>query len=86
MLDLQNTTVQQIIPATGDMFCKGFTDDGEPFVHRLIGYALTVNQSGEQNIVPLAVDGAGSVYPAPPYLIDPVTERMNAGTDSNRDI
>ena len=75
MLDLPNTTIQQIIPATGDLFCKGFTDDGEPFVHRLIGYALTVDQSGDQDIIPLAIDGAGAIYQAPPYLIDPAAER-----------
>lgn len=60
----ENETITQLIPCMRPLYADGVDADGEKYQHFVVGFALVVDRFDNQDVAPLAVDGAGCVYDA----------------------
>lgn len=60
----ENEKIEQLIPCARPLYADGVDADGEKYQHFVVGFALVVDKFDNQDVAPLAIDGAGAVYDA----------------------
>lgn len=71
MTDLPNQKIQQIIPATGEVFGVQEQQMFGPVLVRVVAYALTEDAEGQQSVLPLVIDDSGDIFPWMDEIFDP---------------
>ena len=72
--------ILQLIPAPAGWYVKGFCEnDGTPYTHILIAFALAVDRWNNQRIFPLGTDYYGNIFDAGGMEITdkPITEDVS---------